>query len=151
MLAAAFDTVWVPEYARAYLEGIRRIYDEEDLLHIAKEQVKAEDKWTNLAKKFLICDTDLNVIKVWSEHKYNRCARWILEEIAQRKYDLYLLTDIDVAWQEDPLREHPEENMRQYFYQQYKDIVANSGVPWQKISGDMHRRLTTATHALKHL
>lgn len=150
-LATSLQTVWVPEYARVYLEQRDGIYDEHDLLAIANGQLTAEDSALDMANKFLICDTDLYVIKVWSEHKYGRCHRWILEQIAARKYDLYLLTDIDFDWQDDPLREYPSIEMRQYFYNIYRDIVANSGAPYACISSTPGERLATALNAINVL
>lgn len=150
-LAKALNTVWVPEYAREYLNKINRTYQEEDLLQIAKGQTELEDSLLAQAKDHLICDTDLNVIKVWSEHKYNKCHSWILEQIATRRYDLYLLTYIDIAWQNDLQREHPEEKMRHYFYQQYKEIVINSNVPFAMIQGAHEERLWTSLHAIERI
>ncbi len=150
-LARELGTEWVPEYARAYLEQLNRPYEEKDLLAIARGQLASEEKLETRANDYLICDTDLNVLKVWSEHKYGRCDREILEEIAVRRYDLYLLTYIDVAWQDDPLREHPEEGLRRYFYHQYKDIVMNSGLPWVEIKGTEQARLTMAIKVIKEI
>ena len=148
-LAAALHTVWVPEYAREYLEMIDRPYTEADLVQIAKGQIANENMAMSIATNYLVCDTDLNVVKVWSEHKYGQCHPWILEEIATRKYDLYLLTDIDIPWEHDPMREHPDAGMRQYFYNIYKDIVMQSGVPWTNISGDADQRTHKAMEAVK--
>lgn len=148
-LAAALGTVWVREYAREYLEQLERPYREEDLLAIAKGQVAQEEAAMQHAKKWLVCDTDLYVVKVWSEHKYQRADPWILETIASRAYDLYLLTDIDMAWQPDPQREYPEESMRHYFFNIYKDIVQNSGTPFFIISGTPQERLEQALAAVR--
>lgn len=143
-LAKAFHTEWVREYARTYLEQKKDKYCEEDLLAIAKGQIDAEEKAMLKANKLLICDTDLYVIKVWSEHAYNACHWQILQSIAERRYDFYLLTAIDMPWQEDPLREHGEEKMRSYFYKQYLDLVMNSGVPFAMIKGNEEERLQQA-------
>jgi len=148
-LAKELDTVWVPEYARAYIDDLKRPYTEHDLLHIAKGQLALEDNILQKANDFLVCDTDLNVIKVWSEHAFKRCHVEILEHIAQRKYDLYLLTNIDIPWTEDPQREHPD--MRGYFYNIYLDIVQNSGVKWLDISGTHYERLRAAMAGVKAL
>jgi NadR type nicotinamide-nucleotide adenylyltransferase len=150
-LAGALHTVWVPEFARGYLEKLGRPYTEDDLLEIAKGQLRLEDELLRKANKLLICDTDLYVIKVWSEHKYGRCHPWILEQVAARKYDMYLLTDIDIAWQDDPLREHSDDAMRKYFMQVYSDITSNSGVVWEKISGASEERLQKALLAINNL
>lgn len=145
MLAKHYHTEWVPEYARTYIEKISREYNEGDLLQIAKGQIALENEKLSLARNnMLFCDTDLYVIKVWSEHRYNSCHPWILQQIARRKYDLYLLTDIDIPWQSDPQREHPEPAMREYFYRVYLDLVIHSGAAWKNISGDYSTRVNHA-------
>ncbi len=150
-LATALNTVWVPEYAREYLESLDRPYTEDDQLLIAKGQVASEDRLIQQANNYLICDTDLYVLKVWGESKYGRVHRWILEEIARRKYDLYLLTNIDVPWQDDPLREHPTPEARLHFYNAYRDVVINSNTPWADISGNEQERLSKALQAIELL
>ncbi|MRG46462.1 AAA family ATPase [Chitinophaga sp. SYP-B3965] len=150
-LAAHYKTLWVPEFARDYLMQLNRPYEQEDLLRMAEGQLITEDAAAVKANELLICDTDLQVIKVWSEAKYGDCDPRILEMIASRKYDLYLLTYIDIAWEDDPLREHPKPEERQYFYQIYRDIVMNSGLPWADIRGGYEERLQTAIEAVTSL
>lgn len=148
-LAEELGTVWVPEYARKYLEHLGRPYKQQDLLEIAKGQLELEDKLVLKANNLLICDTDLHVIQVWSHARYNSSHRFITENIATRKYDMYLLTNIDTIWEDDPLREHPLPEERKYFYNIYKDIVQNSGLPWADISGTREERLKKALAAIQ--
>ena len=148
-LAGEFGEPWVEEYAREYLDGLGRAYDYGDLLEIAKGQVALEDQKIKSAKKLLFCDTDLHVIKIWSDHKFHKTHPWILQQIKQRKYDLYFLTDIDIPWQEDPMREHPDPAMREYFYRKYHRIVLDSHVPFARISGSPEERLHQAIKAIK--
>ncbi|HJT74341.1 MAG TPA: ATP-binding protein [Chitinophaga sp.] len=150
-LAGHYQTMWVPEYARQYLDELPRPYEQQDLVVMAEGQLRLEEERAALANEVLICDTDLHVIKVWSEHKYGNCDPRILEMIAMRRYDLYLLTYIDIPWEEDPQREHPDPTMREYFYQVYKDIVVNSGVPWVDIRGSYEERLQRAIEAVDKL
>jgi NadR type nicotinamide-nucleotide adenylyltransferase len=150
-LAESLKTVWVKEYAREYLEGIDHPYTEEDLLAIAKGQLASEQALLERANNYLICDTDLYVLKVWSEARYGRCHRQILEEIGSRPYHLYLLTYIDVPWTPDPQREHPAHRDREYFYHLYRDIVQQSGVPWIDIRGTEAERLDAALCAIKNV
>lgn len=148
-LAAYYHTAWVPEFARTYLEKLGRPYEQKDLLQMAKGQLLLEEEQMQRARRLLFCDTDLHVIKVWSEHKYGDCDPWILRQISERKYDFYLLTGIDLPWQEDPLREYPQARERAYFYQVYRDIVINSGVPWAEISGSGEQRLQKSVAAVE--
>src|SRR3954454_16631030 len=84
-LAKHLNTVWVEEYARAYLNRLNQPYEEPDLLKIAHGQLRMEDEWSVDANKVLICDTILIVIKVWSEFKYGHVEKEILEPMASRK------------------------------------------------------------------
>lgn len=148
-LAHEFQTVWVEEYARQYLRELNRPYEQEDLRLIAEGQLLLEDNQTPLANKLLICDTDLYVIKIWSVFKYGQCDSMILDVIAQRKYDLYLLTYIDIPWEYDPQREHPDQ--RQELYSLYLDEMKNQSVPFLEISGDRAHRRKIARQRVEQL
>lgn len=43
-LANHYQTVWVPEFARGYLETLGRAYNQDDLLRIAEGQLQLEDE-----------------------------------------------------------------------------------------------------------
>ncbi|MEP2773849.1 MAG: ATP-binding protein [Fulvivirga sp.] len=145
-LATYYNTAWVPEYARHYIERLDRPYEKSDLSKIAEGQLQWEDEKVKEANKLLICDTDLIVIKIWSEHKYGDCASQILEQIKSRPYDLYLLTDVDLPWQEDPQRENP--HLRDYFMDIFEQEIEATGVPFVKISGDHYQRMKKAVEAV---
>jgi NadR type nicotinamide-nucleotide adenylyltransferase len=172
-LAAHYNTMWCSEYAREHLlkNGMNYTYD--DLLIIAKEQVALEEKYLTsmdnrqlaisnkqLANPYsplsthhllLFIDTNMYVMRVWCEFVFGKCHPYILDQIAERKYDLYLLCNIDLPWIKDELREYPEIEPRQRLYKIYKDIMINQPVPWVEISGNYEERLQkaiTATDAL---
>jgi NadR type nicotinamide-nucleotide adenylyltransferase len=148
-LADYYKTEWVPEYARGYLDNLVRPYNQADLTSIAHGQLRLEDKSLTRAKALLICDTNLYVIKIWSEFKYGSCDPEILQAIRNRKYDLYLLTYVDIAWQEDPLREHPDK--RQQLYEIYLKEMQNQSVPFAEIKGVREQRRATAIQAVDKL
>jgi len=150
-LAAYFDEPWVPEHAREYLDYLDRPYNYDDLLAIAKGQLNKEDEMAVGASDKLFCDTDLRVIRVWSEHRFKQTHTWINQQIKERKYALYLLTAIDIPWQEDPQREHPDPKMRQYFMEVYEKEMQSSGLPWKKISGSEESRLETAIEFIRKI
>jgi NadR type nicotinamide-nucleotide adenylyltransferase len=159
-LASYYKTIWVPEYAREYLEKHGTDYTYEDLLTIAQEQVlleeKSEDQLTNakpetdnlLSYTPLIIDTDMYVMKVWCEFVFNMCHSWILNQIVVRQYDLYLLCNTDLPWVKDDLREYPNIEIRNKLYRYYKDIMINQAVPWIEISGNYEQRLVKAINAI---
>ena len=150
-LAMHFAEPWVPEVAREYLEKLERPYAFEDLLQIGKQQMRTEDELAMQANNYLFCDTDLRVIQVWSQHRFGKVDPWVLEELARRTYDLILLCAPDLPWQADPLREHPELEMRQQFFEIYQQLSQASGIPWILVSGDTAQRLSTAIQAVGSL
>jgi len=135
-LAQHYAEPWVPEVARAYLEGLNRPYAYEDLLSIGKRQMSLEDELAATVKHFLFCDTDLRVIQVWSQHRYGKVDPWVLEEIARRTYDLILLCAPDLPWQD--------------FFEVYQQLTQASGFPWALISGETAERLSAAIQAVEN-
>jgi NadR type nicotinamide-nucleotide adenylyltransferase len=151
-LAAHFQTEWVREYAREYLDAHGMGYTYETLSVIARGQLALEDAGAERANNTLLfIDTDLYVMKVWSEHVFGRCEPWILDEIARRKYDAYLLCNTDLPWAPDPLREYPDPGIRERLYHIYKDLLVNQDVPWAEVSGVADERLGRAIAAVEKL
>ena len=148
-LAAHFHTDWVPEYAREYLLAHGMDYRYEDLLTIARGQVALEDKRAEECEgPFLFIDTDLYVMKVWSEFVFDRCDPWILDQIAIRRYDAYLLCRTDLPWVKDELREYPDLENREKLFHIYRDILVNQSTPWAEIGGCAEERLGVAIEAV---
>lgn len=145
-LAEHYQTEWVPEVARTYLENLSRQYDYDDLGKIALQQLEAEEKLSTQAKQLLICDTNLIVIKVWSDFKYGRTEPWIIEKIKEQDYLIHLLMDIDMPWQYDPLREHPHK--RQELFDIYVRELRFFNIPFQIISGTGMKRMEHAVTAI---
>lgn len=148
-LASRYATEWVPEYARGYLDKLVLPYSQGDLLNIAQGQMRIEDEFYRDAKGILLCDTNLLVIKIWSDYVFNTCDAWIVNEMANRHYDLHLLTNIDVPWEDDPQREHPTK--RNELYEIYKRELNSLQVPYIEISGSETERITQAVEAITKL
>ena len=146
-LAAHYETVWVPEYAREYLEILGKPYGEKDILLIARGQLAAEESLAGKANRFLFCDTELLVTKIWSDVKYSRCHPWILETIEKQRYDLYLLCDIDLPWQYDPLREHPDQ--RQFLFDLYYRELNERKFPFGVVHGTGPDRMKNAARLIE--
>ena len=161
-LAAHYNTLWVKEYAREYLLKNGTDYTFENLSDVAKGQLAGEEEGLKLMNEKLkndnitsdiplFIDTDMIVMKVWCEFVFDKCHNWILNEIVERKYDLYLLGNIDAPWVKDELREYPDLPVRERLYKHYKDIMVNQSVPWVDISGDYEKRLEKAIAAVDKL
>lgn len=151
-LAIHYNTSWAPEYAREYLTHHGNDYTYDDLLIIARRQLALEDETVSAANNGLVfIDTDMYVMKIWCEFVYGRCHQWILDRIAERKYSLYLLCNVDLPWTADPLREYPDIESRKTLFHIYKDNMINQHVPWKIISGTCKVRLSSAIDAVNRL
>ncbi|MGB5821763.1 MAG: ATP-binding protein [Saonia sp.] len=154
-LARHYNTVWVPEYAREYLQNKwnneRKTCEPKDLLPIAEGQMRLENELTRKATEILICDTDLLETKVYSEAYYVGYCDAVLEKYAlENSYDLYLLTYIDIPWEADDLRDKPNERERMFAY--FKETLEKYNKNFVILKGKKSTRLRTAiTHIDKLL
>ena len=148
-LAEHFDTLWVPEYARFYLSRLNRDYRQEDLLRIARGQLQWEKAWEKHGKQVLFCDTSMLVLKIWSLFKYQTCDSWITEQFKDQKDHIYLLCGIDLPWEDDPLREHPDR--REELYQLYHRQLTASGHTFYEIKGEPSKRRQKAVEIVEQL
>ncbi|MFI0491270.1 DUF4301 family protein [Flavobacterium sp.] len=152
-LAEHFKTAWVPEFARDYLQEkwdkTGQICDIDDMLPIAYGQVKLENELLSTANKFLFCDTNLLVTKVFSEVYYNFCEPKLHKVALEHEYDLFFLTDIDVPWEKDDLRDKPEG--RESVFEVFKQTLIDNNKPFIKLSGDKDSRLHHAISIINDL
>jgi NadR type nicotinamide-nucleotide adenylyltransferase len=170
LLAQHYNTMWCPEFAREYLLTNGTDYSFDDLLSIAKGQLAMEEEYSAMVNSqwlttktsdhsrltthhspLLFIDTDMYVMKVWCEFVFDKCHNWVLKQIAERKYDLYLLCNTDVAWVKDELREYPDFERRQQLFHIYKDLLVNQSTPWIEISGSYEERVEKAVAAIDAL
>ena len=143
LLADRYKTVWVPEFARGYLNRIDKPYNYNDILEIAKGQVKSAEALLLLANKLCFMDTELLVTKIWCDVKYKMCHPWIIENLKNQDFDLYLLTDVDLQWEFDPLREHPDK--RKFLFDLYQQSLDVLDFNYRIIRGIGEERLKNAS------
>lgn len=152
-LADHFKTAWVPEFARDYLQekwnASAQTCQESDMLPIAYGQMQLENEKLTIANTFLFCDTNLMVTKVFSGVYYNYCDPKIDEAAKKHHYDLFFLTDIDVPWEKDDLRDKPDG--RATLFKIFKQALIDNNKPFIILSGDKQERLTKAITILEDL
>ena len=146
-LARYYNSVWVPEYAREYLQNKwnneRKTCEPEDLLPIAIGQMKLENELAKKTDTVLFCDTDLLETKVYSEAYYSGTCDPILEKYAlNNKYDLYFLTYIDTPWEADDLRDKPNERMQ--MFKVFEKALIDNNKPYVLLKGNKRERLEKA-------
>ncbi|HOS47715.1 MAG TPA: ATP-binding protein [Bacteroidia bacterium] len=146
-LAKILDCAFTEEMARKYLTAREGKYTEQDLSILAQLQCDAEDAYQDA--KILLCDTTTLVIKIWSDVKYGRCSKEITDLYLQRKYDYTLLTDIDLPWSDDPLREHPSLDDRKMLMDLYKIELTAHRINYGIVQGLGDERINNALNLIK--
>ncbi|WP_276378713.1 DUF4301 family protein [Flavobacterium sp. H4147] len=146
-LAEYYETEWVPEFARDYLqkkwEENQHVCNADDMMPIAYGQVALENEKLSSAKKYLFCDTNLMVTKVFSEVYYGFCDPLLNEAALEHDYDLFFLTNIDVPWEKDDIRDKAEG--RETVFSVFKQTLINTKKPFITLSGNKESRLAKAT------
>jgi nicotinamide riboside kinase len=141
-LGTHFKACIVPEVARTYLPKLGRPYTEADLLTIARLQQAAILEQVDSGAEWVICDTNISVIRIWSEYTYGRVHPEIIQLEKSTPQGLFLLTDTDLPWEADPLREHPDE--RNAIFSAYYNLMLKRGVPFRLVFGQGEERISRA-------
>lgn len=152
-LAKHYHTAWVPEYMRTYLEAKlenkQGLIEKSDLLPIARGQM-ADENNKAAGSKLLFCDTDLLQLEVYARYYYHGyCPEPIARAAQGNTYPLYLLCDIDIPWEPDPLRDRPFD--RKTLFRIFKAKLDDNRRSYQLISGDRKHRMQQAVAAVENL
>ena len=152
-LASHYQTLWVPEFSRTYAinklkEG--KTLTKEDVLPIAYGQMKLENVINKKSKNLLIYDTNLLETLVYSKSIYNDfCPAELADAVQENDYDLYILTDIDVPWEYDEVREKNTDRLQQFIT--FESVLNKYELPYIKVRGNKDQRLQLAIHAIDEL
>jgi len=141
-LAKHYNSIWLPEYAREYIDSLQREYTAKDIENIAMEQIRREKELLNYADRFLFCDTDPLVCHIWYKVKYGEESKTISKLLKEANYDLILLCDIDIEWAYDPMREHPDK--REWLFEMYGSELKTFNKESHLISGQNDNRIQMA-------
>ena len=145
-LAAHYNCKFVPEMAREYIANLNRPYHLADILEISKIQLQKEMAFADASTDLLICDTTLLVTKIWAQNAFESCPEFISEKYMVNDYSLHLLMQIDLPWEFDAQREHPEQ--REFFFNWYEHELKTSNANYRIISGSNEHRLKSAVAAI---
>ncbi|MEI7759584.1 MAG: ATP-binding protein [Thermoleophilia bacterium] len=147
-LAAAYGTVWNPEYGRAYTESGRdpdAPWVSAEFTHIARIQCWYEDCLAASARKVLFCDTDAFTTKLFHQ-VYLGTPTDAFDDLAGRNYDLFLVCGLDVPWRHDGIREF--DSQREWMHERYLERAQASGSPWVELEGSREGRLLASRRAV---
>jgi len=145
-VAKHYDADYVPEFVRGYAEKKGGVLSFADHGPIARGQMAIEDEHLGSGNPLLIQDTDLLSTVVYCKHYFGNCPQWIIDAAAERRPDLYLLCEIDLAWVADGVRDRG--HMRDEMQGLFRDAVSASGVPFALVTGLGDERVARATEAI---
>ncbi|HVS92063.1 MAG TPA: ATP-binding protein [Mucilaginibacter sp.] len=145
-LAEHYQTVWVPEFARDYCAALNAPPTWQDEINMFYGQVALEEEYLPKANNLLICDTTFITVKIWSDYTFGRSPQEVLDELPKRLYDFYLLLNIDLPWEEDPLRDFP--HLREHFMEVWHKELKELNADYVTISGTGQDRYDNAVKAI---
>lgn len=151
-LAEEYNTEWVPEFAREYLQekynDSAEVCEPSDLIPIAKGQIQLENKLAEKAKNYLFCDTNVLQTLTYAKVYYENFQSDVLEQcVEQHEYTYYFLTYIDTPWVADDLRDKPEQ--RSEMFSIFENALILRNLPYTILKGDLKQRLQTAKSIIK--
>ena len=150
-LAKLLEMPLVEEYAREYLSELDSEYTFDDVIKMAKVQLKNEKAAIEKYNGRCILDTDLSVYKVWIEEKYKTTVPWIEEALREQTDKIYLLCDTGLEWEQDPLREHPQTEDRERLFKIYKSVLEQIGVKYHIVCGVGEKKTKNALEFIEKL
>lgn len=142
-LSKYYQVPWVAEYARYYCANLTTpctLQDEINMFHgqVALEQAVLE----TTEAEFIICDTTFITVKIWSDAFFGETPNVVLEALSANKYDFYVLLDIDLPWEDDPLRDFPDQ--REHFLGIWHKELKALGANYKLVGGMGDFRLQNA-------
>lgn len=141
-LATYYKTVWVPEYARAYMEKLKQPITLANIEEIARQQILNEKEAIKNANQILFIDTELIIAKIWCLDVFKIVPDWIENGIRQQSYFHYFLMQTDITFVQDPLRKNG--NRRDYFFNLYLEELKKNEFPYTILNGSLEERLKQA-------
>ena len=141
-LAAHYQTIFVEEQSRVYLNGLDRHWKYEDVLTIARLQLKQMKEGLKSGRPLVVFDTEMIAIKVWLEFYKLEVPEWITRAIVQAPITHYLLMDIDLPWVPDKLRENLDD--RAVLFGSFERHLQQHQLPYTIINGEGEARLAKA-------
>jgi NadR type nicotinamide-nucleotide adenylyltransferase len=149
-LARRYDTLWVPEYLREFVDTHGRVPFESDQYGIARTQRAREDAAALQANEFLFCDTTPLMTALYSRVYWGRVDASLAELAASHDYPLTLVTAPDTPWVADGLMRESEEVRQRVFAMLVGELDAR-GIRFVLLEGDLPHRLRQVEAALKVL
>ena len=147
-LANHYSEPWTDEYARRYVEEVRRPLNSDDVEPIARGQLAEEDSILGEARRFTLHDTNLLSTIIYAKHYYSLELEWLNNAFLQRDYALYLFTAPNgIEWEAD-LGQRDSAEARDKLHHQFRQSLFRLHLPTVELRGNQRERFSEAIQAI---
>lgn len=142
-LAGRYQTIWIPEYLREFVDTEGRVPQAEDQFPIAATQRARENAALPHADRYLFCDTTPLMTALYSRHYFGGIDGQLalLADSHVQDYHMTLVTAPDIPWVADGLQRESEA-VSVIIHRMLLDELAAREVPYVLVSGDPDQRLS---------
>ena len=142
------DSVYIPEFAREYLEERKIIRaSENDFIQIVKPQCSLFNHAS--ATTHQIFDTDIFVLRVWNDEIFKLNIPE-LEILPSYKMDIHFLCAPDVEWEEDALRSASNQDYRNSLFLKYKTELIQANSNFVVLNGSLNEKKSLILASLQN-
>ena len=149
-LAARYQTVWVPEYLREFVDTTGRVPMERDQAGIARMQMQREDEAAARANGVLFCDTTPLMTAIYSRWYWNRVDPVLAQLELCHAYALTVVTAPDAPWEADGLQRESDA-VRQTIHQQVLQVLDERRIGYTLVQGSLDERVAQVRSLLSPL
>lgn len=140
-LAAHYNTLWVPEYLREFVQARQRTPWAEEQLPIAITQREHEMHSTAHAHRFLFCDTSPLMTAVYSEYYFGEVDAELKALASQHDYAATIVTAPTTPWIADGLQRESDA-VRQEVHAKLIRTLNDEGIAYLLVDGSTQQRIT---------
>ncbi|MBC3919685.1 ATP-binding protein [Undibacterium sp. CY18W] len=149
-LAAHYQTIWVPEYLREFVEQQQRVPRQEEQILIARTQLQREAELASKAQDWLFCDTGPCMTAIYSRHYFGDAGAELDALDQAHQYDFTIVTAPDFPWMPDGLQRESAA-VRQLIHEEVLNVLEDRDIPFLLVEGSKAQRLEQVQFALSFL
>ncbi len=148
-LADHYQTVWVPEYLREFVEVNHRTPQAQEQILIAQTQIAREGSAIAHANRYLFCDTTPLMTALYSEFYFGEADTALRELAREHRYDCTIVAEPSNPWVADGLQRESD-SVRQEIHRRLLWQLNNEQIEYLLVAGNTRERMEqVAAYLLK--
>lgn len=146
-LAAHYQTIWVPEYLREFVETHQRTPYANEQYRIAVTQREREAAGALRAHRLLFCDTSPLMTAIYSEHYFGQADDQLVALAARHDYAATIVTAPTMPWMADGLQRESDA-VRQCVHARLIQALQEAGIAYLLVDGNVQQRVAEVARYL---